>query len=259
MLPSGLSRSREIQNWTGIPYLASIPRAGSPDVETTPSAAVVEYPASAFAASFRQLRAALLRVRPDVRVVALTSALPKDGKTTCSVALARQSALEGYKTVLVDCDLRRRSSTAELETTPAVGLLEVIDGRCPLEQALLTDRLTSLSFLPIVGDLDAIEQATVQDVFATDAMSRLVASLRERFDYVFIDTPPVLAVVDARRLAHLVDTFVFLTRWKYTPRLAVRRAIDLLHASGAPLAGLVLTNAPPLPSHRARAAVHPAP
>jgi polysaccharide biosynthesis transport protein len=159
------------------------------------------------------------------------------------MALARQSVLAGYKTVLVDCDLRRRSSTAELQAPPTLGLLDVIDGACSLDDALARDRLTSLRILPVVGDLDVIARATNRDVFGTDEMLRLISTLRQEFAYVFLDTPPLLTLVDARRLAPLADIFLLLARWRNTPRGAVSEAIELLNSTGTPLAGVVLTRA----------------
>jgi polysaccharide biosynthesis transport protein len=207
------------------------------------SAAVIEAPGSALADAFRNIRSALAEASPEARVIALTSALPGDGKTTCSVGLARQNALAGLKTVLVDCDLRRRSSSAELLQPPALGLLEVIHGECSLDEALTRDALTPLCILPVAQDLDAIARATNRDVFATDRMLQLLCELRQRFDYVFLDTPPLLALVDARRLAPLADTFLLLARWRTTPRPAVRHAIELLKSTDASLAGVVLTRA----------------
>jgi succinoglycan biosynthesis transport protein ExoP len=244
LLAPGLSRSGDVEKWTGLPYLGSIPRAKLPATELNPSAAVVEYDDPALAAAFRNIHAAFLHLCPQVQVVALSSALPKDGKTTCSVALARQSALCGYKTVLVDCDLRRRSASAELDHPPAVGLLQVIAGEVTLEQGLSRDGFTHLYVLPIIDNIPDVQHATAQDVLGSARMGALVSSLRKRFEYIFIDTPPVLAVVDTRRLAPLVDTFLFVTQWRRTPRRAVKLAVDLLKGTGAPVAGLVLTCAP---------------
>jgi len=241
----GLSTPDDVQELAGIACLGSIPDVqpeGAP-VEK-PAALGVEAPASAFAAALKEVHAALLEAAPDIKVVALTSAVPRDGKTTCSVALARQSALAGYRTVLVDCDLRRRSSTAEFEVAPTVGLLEVVNGACSLEEALYTDHLTTLRFLPILRDPDAIRTATVQDVFGSAQMARLFDALRQRFDYVYVDAPPVV-IADTRRVAKLVDAYVFLTRWRRTPKSAVTLALKMLKTTGVPLAGMILTRAPP--------------
>jgi Mrp family chromosome partitioning ATPase len=173
----------------------------------------------------------------------LSSALPKDGKTTCSVALARQSALSGFKTVLLDCDLRRRSASAELNDRPAAGLLEVIYGQATLEQALYLDGFTRLSFLPVSTNMHLVRKAVVQDVVSGPLMADLVSALRRRFDRIFIDTPPLLAVADTRHLAPLADALLFVTRWKKTPRDAAAEAVAVLKSAGAPLAGVVLTQA----------------
>jgi succinoglycan biosynthesis transport protein ExoP len=240
----GLSGTRAVEQWTGLPYLGSIPKAQLPPGERNPAQAVVEEDDPPLAAAFRDLHARLLAAHPQAKVVAVASALPNDAKTTCAVALARQSALRGFRTALVDCDLRRRSATVELDHPPLVGLLEVMAGESTLETALVLDGFTTLQVLPVADNSANIQRAVVRDIFASSEMEMLISLLRQRFEYVFIDTPPVLAVVDARRLAPLVDTFLFVTRWRRTPRRAVKMAVAMLNGAGATLAGLVLTRAP---------------
>jgi succinoglycan biosynthesis transport protein ExoP len=246
----GLSTARDVQKWAGIACLGLIPTLEQRGLvePNSPSVQLVGEPGSPFALAFQKLWASLLASSPgrDVRVVALTSALPDDGKTTCSLSLARQSALEGFRTVLVDCDLRRGSITAALPRLPAAGLLELIEGACSLEEALIKDELTELCILPVLRDPDAIGRAAEQDVYASSGMRTVISALRGRFDYIFIDTAPVLAVVETRRLVPLVDTFVFLTRWRRTPRHAVKLALNQLREANADLAGLVLTRTPAL-------------
>lgn len=254
LFPRGLSTAGEVEKWTGLPYLGSIPRAETTASQLHPSAAVVEYDDPALAAAFRTMHATIFEKRPRAQVIALSSALPKDGKTTCSVALARVSALAGKRTVLVDCDLRRRSASAELSTPPAVGLLEVISGQASLDQALYLDGFTRLSFLPTSNNIELVRKAVVQDVFSDPRMAELAAVLRRRFDHIFFDTPPLLAVADTRLLASHVDSFLFVTRWKKTPRESVKMAVDLLKSTGAPLEGLMLTRAPLLAASNPRAA-----
>lgn len=237
--PPAAGACSDVEVFAGVQCFGLLPEAPA----GAPSAAGIQAPASPLAMAFRNIRSAVLESRPEVRVIALTSALPGDGKTTCSVGLARQSALEGFKTVLVDCDLRRRSSSAELPRPPAVGLLEVIRGECSLDEALASDGLSPLCILPVAEDLEAIARATNRDVFATDGMLELMSELRRRFDYVYLDTPPLLALVDARRLAPQADAFLLLARWRTTPKEAVRNAIDLLNSAEASLAGVVLTRA----------------
>lgn len=240
----GLSTAADVARWTGLPYLGAIPKAQVPASQLNPAAAVVEYDDPALAAAFRRLHADLWRASPRAQVVALTSALPKDGKTTCSVALARQSALSGHRTVLVDCDLRRRSASVELGGPAAVGLLEVVTGQATLDQAIHRDGFTGLYYLPVSSDLDLVRRAVVKDVLSGPLMMQLLAALRARFDHVFIDTPPLLAVADTRLLASLADAFLFVTRWRKTPTASVTLALELLNSTGAAVAGLALTRAP---------------
>lgn len=244
LLIPGLSTSADVERWTGLSHLGTIPRAQARASRLNPSAAVVEYDDPALAAAFRSLHATIFRECPGARIVALSSAVPKDGKTTCSVALARMSALRGRRTVLLDFDLRRRSASAEFGMPAAAGVLEVIAGRATLEQALYFDGFTPLYVLPASDDLELVRKAVVKDVFSSPLMAELMAMLRRRFDHIFIDTPPLLAVADTRHIAPHVDAFLFVTRWAKTPKDSVATAVGLLRSTGTPVAGLVLTQAP---------------
>jgi polysaccharide biosynthesis transport protein len=230
-----------VEHWAGVPCLGVLPEVELAGSE--PSDCVVKAPDASLAVAVKALHTTILAAHPQARVIALASALPADGKTTTSVALARQSAVEGLRTVLVDCDLRRRSSTAVLGSPPKLGLLDVVYGRCSLDEALVCDPLTPLAILPVVADLEVIARATNRDMFASAEMLALMSELRRRYDHVFLDTPPLLALVDARRLAPLADVFLLLARWRSTPRRAIRNAIDLLSSTPTPIAGLVLTRA----------------
>ena len=128
----------------GLPFLGSIPTsASSIDKPTTknPIDAVVAHPLSGFAEAFRGLGTTLIHGNTDapVKIIAVTSAVPEEGKTTTSICLMRVQALGGAKTVLVDCDLRRRSTNVIFPTEPEVGLIEVLEGKATLDEALRLD------------------------------------------------------------------------------------------------------------------------
>ena len=93
---------------------------------------------SAFTEAFRVLRTTILFAagQPKTQVVAITSALPNEGKTTVSLCLARVSALSGQRVLLIDCDLRRRSVKEVLDIEPDVGWLQGLSGEAPWRQAI---------------------------------------------------------------------------------------------------------------------------
>ncbi|MBV8767534.1 MAG: AAA family ATPase [Hyphomicrobiales bacterium] len=176
---------------------------------------MIDSPFSRFAESIRSLKVAadLNRGTKLNNVIAITSSLPNEGKSTIAVALAQHVALGGAKAVLVDCDLRNPSLTRKLAPRATRGLLEVIWGKLPLSEVLWSDPATSLAFLPTVvrGRL-----ADSSNILASDQTQKLFEKLRSAYDYVIVDLSPLAPVVDVRAMTHLVDSFVFVVEWGRT-------------------------------------------
>lgn len=240
MLDAGLATAEDVERRLETSYLGAVPLLASVADEKTmsPIDYVVAKPLSSFSEAFRNLRASILysRLGEPVKVVAITSALPGEGKTTTSLCLARSSALQGLRTVIVDCDLRRRTVNRMLDTEPTAGLIEVLGGEVTLDQALVFDTASGASFLPL-----AKTNFTPKDVFGTAAMDKLLVDLRSRFDLVILDTAPLLPVADTRVLAPKADVVVFLARWRKTPQHAIEAAFRLLAGTGSHVAGVALT------------------
>ena len=245
LLKRGVSTSAEVQQAFDLPFLGEIPslrstlpRRAKGAGRVDPARYVADKPLSRFAEAFRNLRAAILssRVGATVRVVAITSSLPGEGKTTTAICLARTVALSGSKVVLVDCDLRKRSVNRLLRREPESGLIEVLNGSATLEQALYKDEETGAMILPL-----SRTAFTPKDVLGSPEMLTLLKRLRDMFDLVLLDTAPVLAVADTRVLAPHADAVVMLTGWRRTSRKAVMSSLQALHAGGAFLAGVALT------------------
>jgi succinoglycan biosynthesis transport protein ExoP len=242
-LDDGLRTVEEIESELGVNYITSAPllttRALTVDGKLlAPWDYVVARPMSSYAEAMRTARSAIMLSDIDKKqkVVAITSALPNEGKTVCSVSLARIMAMTGEKVILVDCDLRRNALEGLLEGRPKAGLIEVLQGQATLDSVIETDPSTGLDVLPLQ------EAAfTPRDLFGTKSMGDLLAVLRERYDHVILDGPPVLAVTDARTLATLADVVLVVAHWNRTPRHAVRAALDRLQRDKAPIAGLMLT------------------
>lgn len=239
---SVLTTSTDVERHLRQPYLAGLPDLNS-TVEkgykrTDPVTYVTEKPLSVFAEGFRSLRASLLYTRSgdQARVIALTSCLPGEGKTTASMCLAQIVALAGQSVVVVDCDLRRKSINAYVQDQPEAGILEVLDGSATLDQALTDGPAGKVKILPVKP-----ESYTTRDVFGDPSMDTLLSDLKERFDVIIMDTAPVLPVVDTRILVRKADAVVMLVQWRKTPRDAAQKALDLLLSAEAPMAGVALS------------------
>jgi exopolysaccharide transport family protein len=243
ILMAGLFTEDEVERRIGLPYLGSVPLLSSSldDAKLAKDISPPDYllakPLSSFSESFRKLRAAILfsKVGENVKVIAVTSSLPGEGKTTTTFSLARTLATSGANVIVVDCDLRQSAINRFLPEVPTLGLLEVLNGVCTLDQALISD--------PSGAKVLALTKSayTPRDVLGSPAMLKLLAELRQRFDVVLLDTAPLLAIADTRILAPSADAVVMLARWKKTPVKAITSALALLQGKGVFVAGVALT------------------
>lgn len=236
---AGLTTAADVEKRLGQPALGLVPAIRSVDPkQLSTAAAVLNAPESAFAESIRSLRREIQYSSiPSPMVIAITSALPKEGKTTLSVCLARSIAASGGRVVLVDCDLRQRGVSRWMEVAAdRPGLVDLLRGDAQLEDVLLVDDASGAFMLPqprAPGD--------VGDLLVGPAMDALLATLRDRFGHVILDTAPVLPIADTRVLAAKVDALVFAARWRKTSDHAVRAALRLLPERLVNIAGIVLT------------------
>ncbi|HWA23875.1 MAG TPA: polysaccharide biosynthesis tyrosine autokinase [Caulobacterales bacterium] len=237
-----LRSAQDVQDRLRVACLGALPyldkRTRMVDMELVPPESyVLRRPLSAFGEALRGVRASLFFSSPDrpVRVLAVTSALPDEGKTTTALALARISALAGSKTIVVDCDLRRRSATHALGLDVEAGLTELLFGTARLEDVIQKDVGSGADILPL-----AQAEFTPRDLFNSTAMRELIEELRKRYEVVILDTAPVLPLADTRMLSPLADSVLIVVRWARTRHSAVRSAVEQLRAHGAEIGGVVL-------------------
>lgn len=236
---SGLTTGEDIERRLGVPYLCSVPELGSVTSRKDrgdPVDAVIDHPRSAYAEAFRNLRASIAFAVENPRIIAITSALPSEGKTTVSLCLARSMASGSDRILLIDCDVRRRGVTRWIGGTHEAGLLEVLRGQARLEDAVVADPRSGLAILPL-------STATQEDhaLLTGAGMDALLAQAAESYDAVIMDTAPVLPMADARLLLCKADAAVIAARWRRTPEAAVRSLLRMLPGGYVGLAGLILT------------------
>jgi succinoglycan biosynthesis transport protein ExoP len=199
-----------------------------------------EEPSSFFAESIRAIRLSIqraLRIKP-VQIVLVTSAIDNEGKTTVAVNLALSLAALGIRTLLVDCDMRNPETTRSLCPRAGVGLLQVALGEEPIERAILVDRSSGLSVLP--APINAYNHATSELMFS-DRIANVFETLRQRYELIVLDSPPLVPLVDGRALAEYADQIVLALAWDKTPRDAALDAVELLAPVRDRILGTVLT------------------
>ncbi len=197
-------------------------------------------PKSQMAEAFRALRTALLLSQPDraPQVILVTSALPREGKTTAAANLAVTLAQLGDKTVLVDADLRKPGigRLLNLGTGKYAGLSSYLAGASSLDLVIVTH--------PSIPNLAAIPTGPLPpnpaDLLSSHRLADAIVELRKKYKFVVIDSPPIMAATDAVILSVQVDGVLLVVRSGETPKAAFTRSRDLLVSVKSNLLGVVL-------------------
>jgi succinoglycan biosynthesis transport protein ExoP len=197
-------------------------------------------PKSQISEAFRALRTSLLLSQADhpPQVILVTSALPREGKTTAAVNLAVTLAQLGDRTLLMDSDLRKPGIRRALNLTMGkdVGLSSYLAGVSSLDEVMMPH--------PTISNLVALTTGPVPpspaDLLSSHRMREGIAELRRRFKFIVIDSPPIMAATDAVILSALTDGVLLVVRSGTTPKEAFTRTRDLLAAVKCRLLGVVL-------------------
>jgi succinoglycan biosynthesis transport protein ExoP len=243
ILDQSVKNADELEAKVGYPAIASIPTISKrmmrqmPPADRHPSGYLVGRPMSAFTEALRVLRTVIVYSKLDfsVKVVAITSALPDEGKTTISVCLARVAAMSGQRVCVVDCDLRKQSINDVIDIESDVGILQVLAGEAPWRAAIVRDPNSDAHILPV-----ATSGFTPRDVFGSEAMERLVSELRAHYDLVILDCAPILAVAETRVLVKHADSVVIVARAGRSHVGAVRTAVQQTESAGGKVLGVAL-------------------
>jgi non-specific protein-tyrosine kinase len=197
-------------------------------------------PGNVRAENFRQLRANLQFAAIDKhpRIIAVTSAIPGEGKSTVAINLASTLAEAGFTVCLVDADLRRPAVAKVLGLVGPAGLTSVLVQQLALDEATQTAApgLFVLTSGPIPPN--------PSEVLASSYVRDVVHSLLERVDYVVLDTAPVLPVADGSEVAALADGTLLVVRHGVTTDAQVKRAVEVLRGVDVTVLGTVLNRVP---------------
>jgi len=228
-----LRDSDELQEMTSLSVLGTVPR----DLPRKALPAV-SHPRSARTEAYRQVRTTLLSRASLARTLVVTSAGMGDGKTSLATNLAAVFARAGHRVALVDADLRRPRVTSVFGVRVDVGLTEVLSGTLALADALVMLQDGRLGILPS-GRI----AANPSEALHARAMGDVLAKLAADFEFVIVDTPPVLPVADALVLAPKVDGVLLVVRLGHTTRDQVRHAVSNLERVNAEVLGVVANQA----------------
>ncbi|QIE56183.1 AAA family ATPase [Pikeienuella piscinae] len=247
-LDNSVRDPRELAEITRLPILASIPMVGKRRNLPKLAQEFLSQPKSLLAESIRNLRTGILYSDParQPKVVMFTSSVPGESKSATSFLISLASQRTGRSTILVSCDLRDERNARIYSKFPSVsgserraGLAAYMRRECALEEALAIEPKSGLHVLAL-SEQESFHESPA-DILSSQRFKEVMGILRDKYDLVILDTPPALAVTDARLLASMADTIIYLVRWNGTSKNAVREGLRELQSMDAHLAGCVFT------------------
>ena len=229
-LDSSLRQAEDVTAAVSIPFLGQLPQATPQELLDVSDGLLME--------SLRMVRTALLeRVATGHSCsVLVTSPTSQTGKTSLTIMLGRSLAQLGKKVLLVDGDLRRASLTQRLGHESEMGLTTILNGQASWEQVVLPTEVPGVDIIPAGG----FHSAGDIELMADRAFSERISQWKESYDFVILDSPPVLPVADARILARQVDGTILTIRASHSRRADAMDSLRRLRAAGGELFGTVL-------------------
>ena len=191
-----------------------------------------------FAESYRNIRSSIFFMPyegPRPKSFLVTSAVPSEGKSTVSSNLAITMALSGARTLLIDCDLRRGAIREAFGIPSKIGFSEVLKGEVNWREVVVPTAYENLFVLPRGKTLGQPSEHLLRD--STEA---LLKEIYQNYDYVIIDTSPVLAADDTTSLAPKIDATIFVVRLSYTSARLTKKALELLYNRQVTVPGVIL-------------------
>lgn len=233
----------EIQDKLGVPVIARIPRLTAKekfDDGRASELVTVNRPKSAAAEAYRACRTSLLFAahRQDAKVLLVSSPSAGDGKSTTATNLALSFAMGGHKTVLVDADLRKPRCSQYLGETPSRGLKDLALGTASVDELAQPCHLNDSLHLISAGG----QMANSSEFLGSREFRELLEHLRETFDFIIVDSPPILPVADAAVLSTLSDAVLLVFKIRRGVVLAARKAVELMNGVGANIVGVLVNS-----------------
>jgi succinoglycan biosynthesis transport protein ExoP len=248
-MDTNLRTIEDVESSLNLPLLAVLPKVEGPEIL---AANFIKHAVSGQTGSWSKIGEALRGLRTSIllstagappQVLMISSTRPAEGKTSIAILEAIIFALNGAKVLLIDGDLRRpavhlrvKGEYIDTNSSRNVGLSSVLSGKASLKEAIqVWPDLPNLHLL-LAGPLPPLPS----ELLGSKQMENLVADLRSQYDFIIIDTPPVLTVTDASVLGRLVDAAVLIVRYGEARRQVISRSVELLQRSGTNLLGVAL-------------------
>ena len=238
-LDNTIKMPEEIKEYLKIPFLGPVPFI-SPDGiphQANKDLVTIHSPRSAASESYRGIRTGILFSSADnpPQVIVVSSASPQDGKTTSASNLAVCMANTESRVLLMDCDMRRPNIHKVFDLGRNIGLSGILVGTNNLKDAIVASPVDGLDILPA-----GLTPPNPSEIIGSKKMAQLIGTLREKYDRIIIDTPPISSVTDAAVLSRMVDSVLLVVRAGETPRPVIQNALEQLKTVNAKILGVVL-------------------
>lgn len=185
---------------------------------------------------YRTLRTNIEFTGIENRVIAVTSCAPNDGKSTVAYELASAFAENGKKTLLIDADLRKSALLNRLGIQEEIkGLSHVLSGQCSINDTICATNKTNLYMI-----LAGVFPTNPTELLGNDRFSKLIQAVKDVFQYVIIDTPPIGNVIDAAVVAKKCDGTVLVVKSDAISRAEAKSAVEQIRSSNDNILGVVL-------------------
>lgn len=197
-----------------------------------------ENPMSFITESYQKFLANLEYVNVDrnYKIIQITSSVSGEGKTTFSANIAFLLAQKGYKTLLVDLDLRKPKVHRIYNVENKNGITDLLSNRVEIDKAIKTNKNLGFDVIP-----SGEKTSAVVNLIESKRMRALMSDLRDKYDYILIDSPPVINVSDALYISKFADGLIFAIAQSKTKRQLVKEATGLLRQNKINLIGTVIT------------------
>jgi polysaccharide biosynthesis transport protein len=207
---------------------------------------VLDAPHSRFTESLREIKASIKTAEMERRskVIGVVSSVSKEGKTTVAANLAAlMVASSGAKALLIDADMHMRNLTARLAPNAREGLIEALQNPSRLPDLIHKRPRSGLDILPCAG---SSRISNADELLGSAEMGQLLLEARNLYDYIIVEIPPVMSVVDLKMIERYIDGFIFVIEWGQTKRALVQEALSEVRGIRDRLVGVILNKADPV-------------